>query len=187
VIGIRGPYGKGWPLRESKGKDILIVGGGCGAGALRSAILWILKHREDYGNVEILYGARTPLDVMYRTELEEIGRTGRCRVLLTVDRVPEGMAWRYEVGVVTKLFKKVKVDPKRAVAFICGPEIMMKFAVRGLTAMGFRIGNIYLSLERRMKCGLGFCGHCQIGNKYVCQDGPVFSYEEVMPLPDKIL
>jgi len=187
LVGIRGPYGNGWPLKESRGRDILIVGGGCGAGALRSAILWITKHREDYGKVEILYGARTPADLMYRREFEGLREGGTCRVLLTVDYVPEGVEWRYDVGVVTKLFKKVTVNPREAVAFICGPEIMMKFAVRGLVSMGFKIGNIYLSMERRMKCGLGLCGHCQIGNKYVCQDGPVFCYEEIIPLPDKIL
>lgn len=187
IVGIRGPYGRGWPLEECKGRHILVIGGGCGGGALRSAILYLLKNRNRYGDVEILYGARTPSDVMYLREFEEIAEKELCRVMLTVDYVPEGVVWHYSKGLVTSLFDKIGVDPRMTSVFICGPEVMMKYAVRELLSLGFEARSIYLSMERRMKCGLGLCGHCQIGSKYVCLDGPVFSYEEIAPLPDKIV
>jgi NAD(P)H-flavin reductase len=187
IVGIRGPYGRGWPIRESEGMDVLVVGGGCGAAPLRPAILKLLRNRNRYGRLEILYGARTPYDIMYRGEFEKVAEGNDCRVLLTVDTIPPNSEWRYSVGVVTRLFDKISVDPRRSVAFICGPEVMMMYAVRDLIRLGFKPENIYLSMERRMRCGLGFCGHCQIGRKYVCLDGPVFSYSEIAPMPDKIV
>lgn len=187
IVGVRGPYGKGWPLRESEGMDILVVGGGCGAAPLRPAILKLLRNREKYGRIELLYGARTPSDVMYMEEFESIVENSDCKVLLTVDAVPPDSRWCYNVGVVTSLFDKISVDPRRSVALLCGPEVMMMYAVRYLLRFGFRPESIYLSMERRMRCGLGFCGHCQIGRKYVCLDGPVFSYSEIAPMPDKIV
>lgn len=187
IIGVRGPYGRGWPLKESEGMDVLIVGGGCGAAPLRPAILKLLRSRDRYGRIELLYGARTPSDVMYMEEFEAIAEGSGCRVLLTVDTIAPGNGWRYSVGVVTSLFDKISVNPFRSVALVCGPEIMMMYAVRDLLRLGFKPENIYLSMERRMRCGLGFCGHCQIGRKYVCLDGPVFSYSEIAPMPDKIV
>lgn len=186
-VGIRGPFGKGWPVGEAIGRDLLIVGGGCGQGALRPLILDVLRNRDRYGRVEVLYGARTPQDLMFKYEHGAWGSIPQGCLLLTVDMVPPGVDWRHNVGVVTRLFKHIKVEPENSLVCICGPEIMMHFAVKELLAMGFHGDQIYLSMERRMKCGLGKCGHCQIGGKYVCRDGPVFTYEELKPEPDKIL
>lgn len=186
-VGIRGPFGRGWPLEEASGKDILVIGGGCGGGALRPLILDVLRHRSRYGRVEILYGARTPEDLLYKYEHDVWAKISQGCLLLTVDRIPPGVTWKHDVGVVTKLFKYVTVKPDDSFVFICGPEIMMHFAVKGLLSMGFRSDRIFLSMERRMRCGIGKCGHCQIGGKYVCLDGPVFSYEEIKPEPDKLL
>lgn len=186
-VGIRGPFGNGWPVDKVSGKDLLIVGGGCGQGALRPLILDALRHRDRYGRVEILYGARTPQDLMFKYEHEAWNSVPQGCLLLTVDRVPPGVRWKYNVGVVTRLFKHIRVDPANSLVCICGPEIMMHFAVKELLSIGFKGDQIYLSMERRMKCGLGKCGHCQIGSKYVCKDGPIFTYEELKTEPDKIL
>jgi len=184
---IRGPYGSGWPMEEAKGKDILIVAGGIGLAPLRPLILHIFENRADFGYLEILYGARTPDDMLYTQEFPQWRKQERVKLLLTADRVPEGEGWEYGIGVVTKLFDFVEISPASGIALTCGPEIMLRFVARGLLQRGFSPGRVYLSMERRMKCGIAHCGHCQIGPKYVCQDGPVFTYRALRGLPDTLL
>ncbi|NLO89980.1 MAG: Ni/Fe hydrogenase subunit gamma [Clostridia bacterium] len=186
TFGARGPYGNGWPLDKIKGRDILIVAGGIGLAPLRSVIYYIKENRDNYGKVEILYGARTPKDCLYRREFDEWREIPNTRLLLTVDNVPEGTKWEHDVGVVTLLFDKISLNPSETAVLMCGPEIMMKFAVHNLLEMGFKDKDIYLSMERRMNCGISKCGLCQIGPKFVCQDGPVFSYYELRNLTEKI-
>ncbi len=176
-LGVRGPFGSSWPLERSKARDVLIVAGGIGLAPLRPVIYHVLRHRQSYGRLVVLYGARTPRDVLYRKELAGWARQADTRVLTTVDS--GGLNWRGHVGVVTTLFRFTRLEPRRTVAMVCGPEIMMRFAIRELTARGFDDSDIYLSLERNMKCAVGSCGHCQYGPYYVCKDGPVFSYERV--------
>ena len=184
---IRGPYGSGWPMEEAKGKDILIVAGGIGLAPLRPLILHIFENRADFGYLEILYGARTPDDMLYTQEFPQWRKQERVKLLLTVDQVSEGEAWEYGIGVVTELFDFAEISPASGIALTCGPEIMMRFVARGLLQRGFSPGRVYLSMERRMKCGIAHCGHCQIGPKYVCQDGPVFTYRALRGLPDTLL
>jgi len=176
-IWIRGPYGNGFPIEKLRGKDVIFVGGGIGLPPLRSLINYMLNNRKDFGKLYILYGARTPVDLVFRDELE-VWRTGKnVEVHLTVDKAVEG--WTGHVGVVPNLLKKIKPDIKKTYAVICGPEIMIKFTVKALLEMGFPENQIIFTLERMMKCGIGKCGRCNIGSKYVCIDGPVFSYDEI--------
>ena len=174
LIGIRGPYGKGWPIEKLKDRDVLIVGGGIGLAPLRSVIKEVERNRRDYGRLSILYGARNPSLLLYRYEFDEYRKIPNSELLLTVDRADE--TWTGNVGVVTQLIPKASVDPRNAVALVCGPEIMMRFTVKALEKQGFKGNQIYLSLERRMKCGVGLCGHCQVGPYFVCRNGPVFPY-----------
>jgi len=174
LIGIRGPYGKGWPIEKLKDKDVLIVGGGIGLAPLRPVIKEVERNRRDYGRLSILYGARNPSLLLYRYEFDEYRKIPNSELLLTVDRADE--TWTGNVGVVTQLIPKASVDPRNAVALVCGPEIMMRFTVKALEKQGFKGNQIYLSLERRMKCGVGLCGHCQVGPYFVCRNGPVFPY-----------
>ncbi|MHA1594117.1 MAG: FAD/NAD(P)-binding protein [Candidatus Baldrarchaeia archaeon] len=187
ILWVRGPYGRPWPIEEAKGKNILIVAGGLGLAPLRPVIYYIANHRDEFGYVEVLYGARTPLDMLYRSEMDEWRKIKDFTLRLTVDMVPEGVEWEHRVGVVTVLFEEMDSRPENTVVMVCGPEIMMHFVVKGLVERGFAKNQIYLSMERRMHCGIGKCGHCQIGSKFVCRDGPVFTFEEVEPLPDKIV
>jgi NAD(P)H-flavin reductase len=187
IVYLRGPYGKGWPIEEVKGKNVLLVAGGIGLPPLRPFILYVKHHRAEFGKLEILYGARTPSDLIYRDRFDEFRKIKDTRLLLTVDALPEGERWDYKVGVVTILFEDMNSTPENTIVFTCGPEIMMKFVVKGLLERGFKPNQIYLSMERRMKCGIGKCGHCQLGPKFVCKDGPVFLYAEIKDLPDKIV
>ncbi len=167
------------------GKDLLFVAGGLGLAPCRSFILAALNDREKFNSVTILYGARTPSDRLFAEDLAAWDAREDCTFLETVDRPDDD--WTGNTGVITTLFRKIdKPDPANTVAFIIGPPIMFKFAVLEALAMGLRKPNIYCSLERRMKCGLGKCGHCQIRNVYVCQEGPIFSYAEVMRLREGI-
>jgi len=167
------------------GKDLLFVAGGLGLAPCRSFILDALNNREKFRNVTILYGARTPADLLFPKDLKAWAQRKDCTFLMTVDRGDEN--WKGNTGVITTLFRKMpKVDPANTAAFIIGPPIMFKFAVLEALAMGLRKTSIYCSLERRMKCGLGKCGHCQIRNVYVCQEGPIFNYAEVMRLREGI-
>jgi NAD(P)H-flavin reductase len=179
VLGVRGPYGSAWPLDEVKGRDVLIVAGGLGLAPLRSAILHVLAHRTDYGRVTILFGARSPSQLLYREDLTRWRGRFDCRLEAIVDRA--GRDWFGNVGVITKLVADVPVSPDTAV-FICGPEVMMRFVVRELERRGVPDSSIWLAMERNMKCGIGMCGHCQLGPFFVCKDGPVYRFDRVAPL-----
>ena len=180
AIGVRGPFGTAWPLKESRGKDVVVVAGGIGLAPLRGVIYQVLARREEYGRLIIVYGARSPLDLLYRKELAVWSRHANVQVLITVDY--GGVSWRGHVGVVTTLFRYVRLLPEETIAMICGPEVMMRFAARELETRGVAQENLHLSMERNMKCAVGFCGHCQWGPHFICKDGPVFSYSRIRPL-----
>ena len=180
VIGVRGPFGRGWPLDELRGKDVVIVAGGLGLAPLRPAVHALLANRGEYGRLVLLYGARTPVDLLFTREVERWRGRFDVEVMVTVDAATQ--AWRGDVGVVTKLFSRVSVDEQRAGALVCGPEVMMRFAAAALVDAGFDEANIWLSMERNMQCGAGVCGHCQLGPLLVCRDGPVFPMIQLAPL-----
>jgi NAD(P)H-flavin reductase len=182
-VGVRGPFGAGWPMDTAKGKDIIVVAGGIGLAPLRPLIYQVLAHRKDYGRLVLLYGARSPKEMLYRKELAAWARHRDTQVLVTVDY--GGLSWRGHVGVVTTLFKYARLQPARSIAVICGPEIMMRFVTHDLERHGLVPQDIYLSMERNMKCAVGFCGHCQYGPHFICKDGPVFRYDQIRPLLDK--
>jgi NAD(P)H-flavin reductase len=183
AVGVRGPFGTGWPLEQAQGRDVVVVAGGIGLAPLRPVIYEVLHNREKYGRLVVLYGARSPRDLLYRKELTAWARQRETQVLVTVDY--GGVSWRGHVGVVTTLFKNARLQPERSVAMACGPEIMMRFVARDLETHGFARENIYLSMERNMKCAVGFCGHCQYGPHFICKDGPIFSYDRMGPLLEK--
>lgn len=173
-IGLRGPFGKQWPLADAAGKQLLVIAGGLGLPPLRPVIEEARAKPDRFDGVKILYGARTPDDLIYRHEYEKWGTAEGCEFLLTVDRGTKG--WSGNVGVVTTLFRNAGIHPKQAVAFVCGPELMLKFSILELTRMGVSPENIFVSMERNMSCGVGTCGHCQLGPLFICRDGPVFDY-----------
>jgi NAD(P)H-flavin reductase len=177
VLGVRGPFGSHWPVEDAKGNDVVIVTGGIGLAPLRPALYAVLSEREKYGKVVLLYGARTPADILYRQELEQWRSRFDLEVHATVDRAMSG--WRGNVGVVTTLIPKAPFDPRDTLAFVCGPEIMMRFTVMELQKRGVPTDAIFLSMERNMKCAIGFCGHCQFGPTFVCKDGPVYRYDRI--------
>lgn len=178
-LGIRGPFGRGWPLHEAAGRDVVVVAGGLGLAPLRPAILHLLAHRDEYRRIVILYGARTPADLLYRRDLTRWQNRSDVAVLVTVDRADA--TWRGNIGVVPSLLSQVErqFDPTNTVALVCGPDIMMHFTVRELQRRRVLDDRIYLSLERNMKCALAFCGHCQYGPYFICKDGPVFPYSRI--------
>ncbi len=182
AVGIRGPFGNSFPVEEAKGLDVVIVAGGIGLPPLRSLLEAILADRSGFGTVTLLYGARTPVDRVYKGELECWRSRGDLNVLETVDVGDD--TWTGPVGVVTTLFGQVTVDPARTVAYTCGPPIMIKFVIQDLLRIGFAEDRIVSTLERTMKCGVGKCGHCTIGHLYVCVDGPVFTYKQIKDLPE---
>jgi len=182
-IGVRGPFGRGWPIEQARGRDVIVVAGGIGLAPLRPVIYHVLRNRKQYGRLVILYGARSPGELLYRRELAAWARQPDTQVLTSVDY--GGLRWHGHVGVVTTLFKYARLQPSRSVAMICGPEIMMRFVTRELENNGLQRQDIYLSMERNMKCGIGFCGHCQYGPHFICKDGPVFPFNVIRPLMDK--
>jgi NAD(P)H-flavin reductase len=177
AVGVRGPYGTGWPLEAAAGNDVILVAGGLGLPPLRPVLYELLRHRERYGRIEVIYGARTPKDLVYYDQIQEWRARSDLRFQTTVDAA--GRDWYGDVGLVTARVPDVRVDPARTIAFLCGPEIMMKFTAQALEAKGVRDESIYVSLERNMKCAIGICGHCQFGPEFVCRDGPVFRYHDV--------
>ncbi len=183
VIGVRGPFGSYWPIKQAEGKDIVIAAGGIGLAPLRSVMYHIISHRERYGKTVLLYGARTPEDILYRHELEQWRAKFDLEVDVTVDRATG--SWRGSVGVVTRLIPRASFDPHNTIAMVCGPEIMMRFTAAGLEQRGVALENIYVSMERNMKCAIGMCGHCQYGPNFVCKDGPVFQYSQIQGLLSK--
>lgn len=184
TIGIRGPYGKGFDVESFKGKDILIIGGGIGIVPLRSLINYIIDNRKDYGRLIILYGAKNPNELLYPDELVQWENNNNIEYHVTVDQgTPK---WEGNTGVITTLIPGLDLDLPNTITAVVGPPIMYKFVLMTLKTKRIPDENIYLSLERRMKCGVGKCGHCQINHSYVCQDGPVYHYPELKNLPEAI-
>ncbi len=178
TIGVRGPFGSAWPVDRAEGKDLIIVGGGIGLAPLRPAIYHVIRHREKYGKITILSGARSSTDLLYPEEYDE-WRAHDIDVQVTVDRADE--SWQGNVGVVPMLFYSMRPDPRNTIVFTCGPEIMMRFVVYEALARRIPKEDVYVSLERNMKCAIGFCGHCQYGPFYLCKEGPVLSYNRIEP------
>jgi NAD(P)H-flavin reductase len=183
-VGIRGPMGHGFPIDQMRGKDVLFAPGGLGLAPLRSLINQVLDERKDFGRVLILYGAKRPAELLFREELDEWAARDDIELHVTVDRGDD--TWSGHVGVITTLFPKVMVDPHTTVAVTCGPPIMYRFVLMELMGKGIPESQIYLSLERRMKCGVGKCGHCQINDLYCCKEGPVFTYSQVKNVPEAL-
>lgn len=177
VVGIRGPYGSSWPIAEAEGKDVIILTGGLGCAPVTSVIHYIFKRRASFGSLKILHGIKTPKDLLYRERFREWEKHPDTEVYLTVDHPDR--KWKYNVGVVTNLFREVRIRPDNSIVMICGPEVMMRSAIRDLLAQGLGESQIHVSLERNMKCAVGFCGHCQFGPEFVCKDGPVFRYDNI--------
>jgi len=177
TLGVRGPFGSSWPVEDAVGNDVVIVAGGIGLAPLRPVIYYILAHREKYGKVVLMYGTRTPEDILFRKDLEKWRSRFDLETLLTVDRATG--AWKGNVGVVTTLIGRAPFDPLNCVAMVCGPEIMMRFTVLELQKRGVEEDRIFISMERNMKCGIGLCGHCQLGPTFVCKEGPVYCYRDL--------
>jgi NAD(P)H-flavin reductase len=184
-VHFRGPYGNGWPLEKLKGKNVIVVAGGIGMAPLRPVIHHLLKHRNEIGAAYLLYGARTPTDILFKDDLARWSK--KINVLLSADEVNEKGPLKVHEGLVTILFDQLDVRLSDTITFTCGPQIMMKFVGAGLVMEGQNPRDIYVSLERRMKCGIGHCGHCQIGAKYVCKDGPVFRLPDIRKYADTLL
>jgi NAD(P)H-flavin reductase len=176
-LGVRGPFGCGWPVETAAGKNVVLVAGGIGLAPLRSAVYHVFRNRQRYRNVSLLYGARTQRDLLYRHELERWRARFDCDVDVTLDTATR--EWGGHVGVVTSLIPRLQSDPRESVAMMCGPETMMRFTVAALKERGFQEQDIYLSIERNMKCAVGFCGHCQFGPQFICKDGPVFRFDRI--------
>jgi NAD(P)H-flavin reductase len=175
-LGVRGPFGRGWPVRAAESMDVVVVAGGVGLAPLRSALYSVLGDRDRYGRLVLLYGGRTPDQLLYRDELAEWSARDDMEVDLIVDAADRG--WDGSVGVVPSLIERANLDPDRTVAMVCGPEVMMRFSVEALADAGVPADRIHLSMERNMRCAVGHCGHCQWGPTFVCRDGPVFSWAD---------
>jgi NAD(P)H-flavin reductase len=182
IMGIRGPYGRGYPLDELYGKEILVVGGGCGFAPLRSLLYNLEADRDKVKKVTFCYGSKNPAECIYKPYIENLKTVEKFEVYRTVDVADE--SWAEEVGVATMLLDKVEVNINDSTAVVCGPPIMMKYGVQKLLEMGYPDTRIYLSMEKNMSCGLGKCGHCMMGEFFVCKDGPVFRYDEIKDQPD---
>jgi NAD(P)H-flavin reductase len=176
VLGVRGPYGNPWPVAAAEDQDVVVVAGGLGLAPLRPALYHFFAHRERYRRLLLLYGARSPRDLLYRREFP---RWRQLEFRVTVDRGDE--SWTGQIGVVTTLLAKERLDPARTAALICGPEVMMRFTIREMERQGMPDDRIYVSLERNMECAVRLCGHCQLGPAFVCHDGPVFRYDRIRP------
>ncbi len=177
VVGLRGPFGVGWPIKEAAGRDVLLIAGGLGLAPLRPALYQLLAERQRYGAIGLLYGTRGPDDILFHRQLESWRRRLDIDIEVTVDHALA--SWHGHVGVVTTLIPHASFDPMNTIALVCGPEIMMRFAIQALRKAGLADEAIYLSMERNMKCAVGQCGHCQFGPTFVCRDGPVFRYDRV--------
>lgn len=177
VVGLRGPFGMGWPLEAVEGRDVVLLGGGIGLAPLRPMIYWLLNHRQRVGRVVLLYGCRTPEDRIYAAQLEQWANDSPVDVLVTVDNATGD--WNGPVGVVTNLLRRVKVNAERTVVMVCGPRILNRVAAWNFLQLHVPAEQVYVSLERNMNCGFGRCGHCQYGSRFVCRDGPVFSFADI--------
>jgi NAD(P)H-flavin reductase len=183
VVGIRGPYGSHWPVEKAIDRDVVIVAGGIGLAPLRPALYRLMAEREKFRKIVLLYGTRAPEDMLYRQELEHWRGKFDLEIQVTVDRAASN--WRGNVGVVTTLIPRAPFDPSNTFVLVCGPEVMMRFTVMELEKRGVATERIYLSAERNMKCGIGFCGHCQLGPVFVCKDGPVFALGQIAAILGK--
>lgn len=179
-IGLRGPFGDAWNVQRYAGADLVIVAGGLGIAPLRPLIMDVLHHREQFGRVAVLYGTRRPEAILFRGDLQQWRGRFDLTVEVTVDMASRD--WRGDVGVVTRLIERASFEPDEAAAYVCGPEIMMRFAARSLLDEGVAPERVLVSLERNMRCAVGLCGHCQFGAAFVCRDGPVLSFDRVEPL-----
>jgi len=179
-LGVRGPFGSAWPLEACAGRDVLVVAGGIGLAPLYGAIEAVLAEPGRYGRLALLVGGRSPDMLIYADKLDEWMASEALQLELTVDHA--GPDWPHDVGVVTDLLPRARIDPANTVALLCGPEVMMRFAAAGIRDFGVPEGNVYVTMERNMKCAVGHCGHCQLGPKYICKDGPVFPWPEVQEL-----
>jgi NAD(P)H-flavin reductase len=178
-LGVRGPFGRGWPIAETTGRDLVVVAGGVGLAPLRSVVYEALAERGRYRRLTLLYGSRTPSQLLYRDELDEWAGREEIQIGLIVDAADQ--SWRGRVGVVPALIERADLDHAETIAMVCGPEVMMRFSVEALLAAGLAPERIYLSMERNMRCAVGHCGHCQWGPSFVCRDGPVYSWSQAEP------
>jgi NAD(P)H-flavin reductase len=179
-IGVRGPYGFGWPVDAAAGADVVVIAGGLGLAPLRPAIYRFLAERPRFGRLDLLVGMRQPDDILFQHEIERWRRRLDIDIAVTVDHA--GGDWRGSVGVVTTLIPRAAFDPAHTIALICGPEVMMRFSIAGLGALGVPESAMYVSMERNMKCAIGLCGHCQLGPTFICRDGPVFAFDRLRPI-----
>ncbi len=184
VVGVRGPFGNWFPMEECKGKDIIIIGGGIGMAPMRSVVNWVVEHRSDYGRLRVLNGARSPQDLVFTNEFDLWRSSPGSELTLTVDRGDEN--WKDRVALIPSVVTELQYSPDNAVAFLCGPPIMIKFTVKALQGLGFKNEQIITTLESKMKCGIGKCGRCNIGQSYVCLDGPVYTYAQAIQLLEEV-
>ncbi len=182
-VGLRGPFGTGYPMDEYVGKEVLVVGGGCGFAPLRSLMYEFFDHSEEFKALFFRGGCKTPKDFLYKKEIDTWAKRDDLDVELTVDEAKNG-EWKDNVGVVTTILDGIPMDHANGVGIVCGPPIMMKFTTKKLLELGFKEKNIYLSMEKNMSCGLGKCGHCRLGTFYACKDGPVFRFERIKNFPN---
>lgn len=180
TLGVRGPYGNAWPVDAGVGQDVIVIAGGLGLAPVRPVLYRLMAERERFGRVTLLYGARSPAEILYRREIETWRRRLDTDIEVTVDHATSD--WHGHVGVVTKLVPQARFEPEQTLAIVCGPEVMMRFAAKALADAGVPGNAIHLSMERNMKCGIGLCGHCQLGPVFICRDGPVFTHTELEKL-----
>lgn len=185
VVGVRGPYGNGFPIEKLRGASLLLAAGGLGIAPLRSLLWFAIDHRDQFGDITLMYGARTPRDMLFRDELLTLVERADLNCLLTVDRDPGG-AWTNHLGLLPEMFNYADIDPPRTYAAVCGPPVVYRLILDRLLDLGFSKDRILMSLERRMKCGVGKCGHCSVGYKYTCLHGPIFTYWDAVNLPEMI-
>ena len=185
LVGLRGPYGNGFPVHRIAGNDLLLAAGGLGMAPLRSLLWYALDNRNKFNRIILMYGSKTPGEMLFREELVSLVDRSDLTCLLTVDRDPTG-SWKNYIGLLPKLFDYTEIDPARTYAAVCGPPVVYKFMLERLLDRGFPKDRILMSLERRMKCGVGKCGHCSVGYKYTCLHGPIFTYWDAINLPEMI-
>ena len=182
-VGVRAPLGNWFPYEEWKGKNIVFVGGGIGMAPIRTIMHHVMEHASEYGKLSLLYGARSPEDMAFKGDLPNWLNSDVLETTLTIDREAEG--WPHRVGLIPNILKEMNPSPENTIAVLCGPPIMIKFTLEGLCSLGFDKKQIYTTLEMRMKCGIGKCGRCNVGSKYICKDGPVFRFDQLDELPDE--
>lgn len=180
MLGLRGPFGTGWPVDEAVGRDVVVMAGGIGLAPLRPALYQLMRWRDRYKKIILIYGARSPEDIVFGRELAAWAKGKGIEVTVTVDRA--SAKWKGNVGLVTTFLAAADFDSAKATVMVCGPEIMMRFAIKEFQKRGVAERNLFLSMERNMKCAIGFCGHCQYGPSFICKDGPVFRYDRIKDL-----